>query len=216
MKIKGAIFDMDGTLTDSMHVWKTVGSEFLKSIGREPKEDVDRRFCSMSVYEAVDFMKREYNIEGGRDEITDAINKTVEKRYLEEVPLKDGVRELLEELKVLGVRMCVATATDKYMADAALRRLGIRDFFGEILTSRSVGVGKEKPDIFLAAADFLGTEPGVTSVFEDSCVAATTAKGAGFRVIGLYDKSFAYKWDYIKEIADISAVSARELLGVFE
>ena len=216
MKIRGAIFDMDGTLTSSMHVWSTVGSEFLKSIGKTPKEDVDRRFCSMSVYEAVDFMKREYDIEGERDEITDAINKSVEKRYLEEVPLKDGVPELLSELKELGVVMCVATATDRYMADAALKRLGIRDFFGEILTSRSVGVGKEKPDIFLAAADFLGTEPNETAVFEDSYVAATTAKNAGFKVIGLYDESFAYKWDYTQSIADVSAVSARELLGIFE
>ena len=216
MKIRGAIFDMDGTLTSSMHVWSTVGSEFLKSLGKTPKEDVDRRFTSMSVYEAVDFMQREYDIEGSRDEITDAINKSVEKRYLEEVPLKDGVPELLSELKALGVRMCVATATDEYMADAALTRLGIRDFFGEILTSRAVGVGKEKPDIFFAAADFLGTEPNETAVFEDSYVAATTAKNAGFRVIGLYDESFAYKWDYTRSIADVSAVSARELLGIFE
>lgn len=216
MKIRGAIFDMDGTLTDSMHVWKTTGSEFLKSIGKKPKDDVDRRFCSMSVYEAVDFMKREYGIEGERDEITDAINKTVEKRYLEEVPLKEGVLELLTELSERGVKMCVATATDRYLADAALKRLGIRDFFGEILTSRSVGVGKEEPDIFLAAAAFLGTNPSETAVFEDSYVAATTAKNAGFKVIGLYDISFAYKWDYTKEIADISAVSAKELLGIFE
>lgn len=216
MKIRGAIFDMDGTLTDSMHVWKTVGSEFLKSIGKTPGDDVDRRFTSMSVYEAVDFMQKEYGVEGSRDEITDAINKSVEKRYLEEVPLKEGVVELLGELESLGVRMCVATATDEYMADAALTRLGIRRYFGKILTSRSVGAGKEKPDIFLAAAEFLGTKPNETAVFEDSYVAATTAKNTGFKVIGLYDISFAYKWDYTREIADISAVSACELLGRFE
>lgn len=216
MKIRGAIFDMDGTLTDSMQVWKTIGSEFVKSCGKTPAPDLDRRFCSMSVYEAVDFIQREYGIPGSRDEVTDEINRTVERRYLEEVPLKDGVREFLEELAALGIPMCVATATDRYMADAALRRLGIRDFFGEIFTSRQVGVGKERPDIFHAAASFLGTEPCDTAVFEDSVVAVKTAKDAGFCVCGLYDDSFAYKWDVVQETADISAVSIREFLGRFE
>ena len=136
IEIRGAIFDMDGTLTDSMQVWKTVGSEFLKSCGKTPREDVDRRFCSMSVYDAVRFMKTEYGIEGSHDEVTDAINRTVEHRYLHEVPLKDGVFELLSELDAMGIPMCVATATEKYMADAALRRLGVRHFFKEIFTSR--------------------------------------------------------------------------------
>lgn len=216
MKIRGAIFDMDGTLTSSMHVWSTVGSEFLKSLGKTPRDDVDRRFTSMSVYEAVDFMKREYDIPGNRDEITDAINKSVEHRYINEVLLKDGVYEFLSELSSLGIPMCVATATDKYMADAALTRLGVRCFFRDILTSRSVGKGKDFPDIFIEAAKLLGTEASETAVFEDSYVAATTAKNAGFRVVGLYDDSFAYKWDYTQSIADISALSMRELMGKFE
>jgi len=216
IKLRGAIFDMDGTLTSSMHIWKTVGSEFLKAQGKVPKDDVDRRFTSMSVYEAVDFMQREYGIRGSRDEITDAINKTIEHKYKYEVPLKDGVEEFLRELSDMGVAMCIATATDKYMADAALTRLGIRKYFSEIFTSRSVGAGKEKPDIFLAAAKHLGCEISDTAVFEDSCVAAETAKNAGFTVCGLYDDSFAYKWDFVREISDIHAVSMREFLGKFE
>jgi len=216
MKISGAIFDMDGTLTDSMHVWKTIGSEFIKSCGKTPKDDVDRRFCSMSVYDAVNFIQNEYGIEGSRDEITDAINKTVEKRYISEVPIKEGVREMLEELEKLGIPMCIATATDKYMADAALTRLGIRHYFKRIFTSREIGIGKEAPDIYFAAAKLLGTPVGDTAVFEDSVVAAETAKKAGFKVCGLYDDSFAYKWDRVQEIADISAVKMSELLGKFE
>ena len=216
MKISGAIFDMDGTLTSSMHVWKTVGSDYIRSLGKVPKDDVDRRFTSMSVYDAVEFMKREYDIEGDHDEITAAINKTVEHRYLHEVPVKDGVREFLGELKAQGIPMCIATATDKYMARGALERLGIMDYFGEIFTSREIGIGKEAPDIFYAAAKFLGTDISDTAVFEDSFVAAETAKKAGFKVCGLYDDSFAYKWDYVQEISHISAVSMREFLGKFQ
>ncbi len=215
IKISAAIFDMDGTLTDSMQVWDTVGSEFLKSCGKEPREDVDRRFCSMSVYDAVRFMKKEYGIEGSHDDVTDAINKTVENRYKYEVPIKDGVFELLSELDEMGIPMCVATATEKYMADAALTRLGIRRFFKEIFTSRETGIGKEAPDIYLRGCALFGTEPSETAVFEDSFVAAGTARRAGFIVAGLYDKSFEYKWDEVQRMADISAVSMRDLLGKF-
>ena len=215
IEIRGAIFDMDGTLTDSMQVWKTVGSEFLKSCGKTPREDVDRRFCSMSVYDAVRFMKVEYGIEGSHDEVTDAINRTVEHRYLHEVPLKDGVFELLSELDAMGIPMCVATATEKYMADAALRRLGVRHFFKEIFTSRETGIGKEAPDIYLRGCALFGTEPSDTAVFEDSFVAAGTAKRAGFIVAGLFDKSFEYKWDEVQKLSDISAVNMRDLCGNF-
>ncbi|MBQ8004569.1 MAG: HAD family phosphatase [Oscillospiraceae bacterium] len=215
IEINAAIFDMDGTLTDSMQVWRTVGSEFLKSQGVIPREDVDRRFCSMSVYDAVRFMKEEYGIEGSHDEVTDAINKTVEAKYKYEVPIKDGVFELLSELDSMDIPMCIATATEKYMADAALRRLGIRHFFKDIFTSRETGVGKEAPDIYLRGCALFGTEPHETAVFEDSFVAAGTAKRAGFIVAGLYDKSFEYKWDEVQRMADISAVTMCELLGQF-
>lgn len=216
MKICGAIFDMDGTLTDSMHVWNTIGSDFIKSLGKVPKDDLDRRFTSMSVYEAVGFMQVEYDIPGNRDEITDAIDKTVEKRYLEDVPLKEGVYDFLKDLYNKGIPMCLATASDEYLADAALTRLGIRKFFKGILTSRKVGVGKEKPDIFLASAELLGSAPENTAVFEDSVVALRTAKAAGFITAALYDKSFSYAWDEIKEISDVWSEKMTEYIGKFE
>ncbi len=216
MKIHGAIFDMDGTLTDSMHVWETIGSDYIKSLGKVPREDLDRRFTSMSVYEAVGFMQEEYDIPGSRDEITDQIDKTVEKRYIRDVPLKEGVFEFLEHLSSCGVPMCLATASDEYLADSALTRLGIRKFFKGILTSRKVGVGKDKPDIFLASAALLGSKPCETAVFEDSVVALRTAKAAGFITAALYDDSFSYAWDEIKEISDVWSEKMTEYIGKFE
>ena len=216
MKIRGAIFDMDGTLTASMHVWKTIGSEFLKSRGITPKEDVDRRFCSMSVFEAVhNILKKDYDIPGDADEIIDSINRTVENKYRTEVVLKDGAEEFLEHLKGLGVRMCVATATDKYLADETLRRLGIRDYFGDIFTSRLIGAGKDKPDIYLAAVDFLGTAVSETAVFEDSPGAATTAKNAGFIVCGLHDESFAHRREELYRVADVVTPTLRGRIDLF-
>ncbi len=214
MAIRGAIFDMDGTLTDSMHVWKTIGSEYIKSLGKTPLEDLDRKFTSMSVYEAVEFIQRDYDVPGDRDEITDAINRTVEKRYIEDVPLKQGVVDFLEYLSKKGVVMCVATASDSYLAEAALTRLGIRKYFTGIRTSRMVGVGKEKPDIFFESAKLLGTEPSETAVFEDSVVAIRTAKKAGFFTAAVYDDSFSYAWDEIKDISDMHAEKISDYINI--
>ncbi len=216
MKIKGAIFDMDGTLTDSMYAWKTIGSEYLRSHGKEPKDDVDRRFCSMSVFEAVKFLKAEYGIEGDDEEIIESIDKTIESKYLYEVPLKEGVPEFLEFLHSQGVVMSIATATDKYMADAAITRLGIRHYFKDILTSHIVGVGKDHPDIFYRSASLLGTEVSETAVFEDSVVAVRTAKKAGFIVAGLYDDSFAYATDEVIKLSDVFAENILDLKSFFE
>ncbi len=201
MQIRGAIFDMDGTLTDSMQVWSTIGSDFIKSLGMVPADDIDRRFTSMSSYEAVEFMKREYNIPGSQEEIAEQINLIVEKSYLEKVPLKEGTLDFLRYLDEKNIPMCVATATDEYLAEASLTRLGIRKYFKGILTSRSVGVGKTEPKIFLEAARLLGTEPSETAVFEDSVVAIRTANAAGFITAAVADESFAYARNEIKEIA---------------
>ncbi|MBQ5777975.1 MAG: HAD family phosphatase [Oscillospiraceae bacterium] len=213
MAIRGAIFDMDGTLTASMHIWATIGSEFLKARGITPAEDFDRRFTSMSVYEAVGFMMKEYNIEGSRDEITDAIDKTVEGKYREEVVLKEGVAEFLEYLESKNIPMCVATATDEYIANETLERLGVRRYFKKIITSRMVGLGKDHPDIFFECARILGTEPGETAVFEDSVVAIRTATKAGFFAAAVPDKSFEYAWDEIKEKASVYAEKLSDYIG---
>ena len=203
MQIRGAIFDMDGTLIDSMEMWSTIGSAYIRSIGKVPKEDIDRRFSSMGVHEAAVFMKEEYDIAETREEITETIHKRVEKSYFETIPLKKGVVEFLEYIDSKNIPMCIATATDEYMADAVLERLGIRKFFKGIFTSRSVGQGKDKPKIFLEGARLLGTEPSETAVFEDSVVAIRTANAAGFYTAAVFDKSFEYAWEEIKEIASV-------------
>jgi len=215
MQIRGAIFDMDGTLIDSMCMWATLGGEFIKSLGKTPKEDLNRRFSSMSVLEAVTFMKDEYDLVGSVEEITDAINKIAEKQYLETIPLKKGVAEFLEYLDGKGIPMCIATATDEPMADAVLRRLGIRKYFKGIFTSRAIGVGKDKPDIFFAGARLLGTKPSETAVFEDSVVAVRTATANGFYTAAVFDKSFEYAWEEIKERANVWRVDLSEYIGEF-
>ena len=127
--IKGAIFDLDGTLFDSMFIWDTIGEIYLRSIGYEPKENLNETFKTMSLYNAACYYKSEYGVTLSVDEIMDGVNRMVEKYYINEVQLKTGVYDFVKHLHNIGVKMCIATATDKYLVETALERCGINECF---------------------------------------------------------------------------------------
>jgi HAD superfamily hydrolase (TIGR01509 family) len=187
--IKGAIFDLDGTLFDSMFIWDTIGEKYLSSIGYEPKENLNETFKTMSLYNAACYYKSEYGVTLSVDEIMDGVNRMVEKYYINEVQLKPGVYDFVKHLHNIGVKMCIATATDKYLVEAALERCGINECFSEIFTCTSVGHSKDEPDIYREALKHLSTPKDDTVVFEDAIYAIRTAKKDGFRVVAIYDKS---------------------------
>ena len=186
-ELKAAIFDLDGTLLDSMHIWDTFGEEYLKSIGVAPREGVNRAVGNLSIVQAAQYFREEYGVPFSEEEIMDGINRLAEKCYREEAPLKKGVREFLAKLHAQGVKMCVATATDRYLVDAALTRCGVRQYFSEIFTCTEVGSGKDEPVIFRRALAFLGENRQNTVFFEDALYAVKTAKADGFFVCAVYD-----------------------------
>ena len=187
MRIRGAIFDVDGTLLDSMFIWDTIGETYLRSIGYQPKENLNETFKNMSLHQAARYYQTEYGVTRSIDEIMDGVNAMLERYYRFEVPLKPGVAELLEWLRQGGVRLCIATATDRHLVEAALDRCGVLSCFGEIFTCNEVGHGKDEPDIFEEALRFLGTRREETLVFDDALYAVRTAKEAGFPVAAVYD-----------------------------
>ena len=187
MRIRGAIFDVDGTLLDSMFIWDTIGETYLRSIGYQPKENLNETFKNMSLRQAARYYQTEYGVTRSIDEIMDGVNAMLERYYRFEVPLKPGVAELLERLRQDGVRLCIATATDRHLVEAALDRCGVLSCFGEIFTCNEVGHGKDEPDIFEVALRFLGTRREETLVFDDALYAVRTAKEAGFPVAAVYD-----------------------------
>ena len=187
MRIRGAIFDVDGTLLDSMFIWDTIGEAYLRSIGYQPKENLNETFKNMSLHQAARYYQTEYGVTQSIDEIMDGVNAMLERYYRFEVPLKPGVAELLERLRQSGVKLCIATATDRHLVEAALDRCGVLSCFGEIFTCNEVGHGKDEPDIFEEALRFLGTEKAETVVFDDALYAVRTAKEAGFPVAAVYD-----------------------------
>ena len=199
--IKGAIFDLDGTLLDSMFIWDTIGEEYLRSLGKEPHEDLKETFMTLTLEEAAEYYREHYGVTLSVKEIVDGVNAMVEQTYRTKVTLKPGISEYLAWLKENGVRMCVATVTDRYLVEETLERLGVRHYFSEIFTCAEVGFGKDKPVIYQKALEHLETEKSDTYVFEDLPFALNTAKTDGFSTVGIYDRHEAHQ-DELKELAD--------------
>ena len=116
MKITCAIFDFDGTLFDSMHIWDNVGEIYLRSLGKEPKPSLRDDVRTMSLYQSACYFRREYGLPLSPEEIMTGINRTVEDFYIHEVQPKPGVVDFLKQMQRTGIPMCIATATDVNVA----------------------------------------------------------------------------------------------------
>ena len=199
--IKGAIFDLDGTLIDSMFIWDTIGEDYLKSFGIEPKENLAEVFKTFTLTQAAEFYRNHYGIGLSVREIVDGINNMVAEIYRTKVTLKPGVRDFLKRLQSLGVKMCVATVTDRHIAEDVLKRLNVRDCLSEIFTCAEVGCNKQTPEIYRQALKHLGTPKTETVVFEDAVHAFKTAKEDGFKVAAVYDFHES-KQEEMKQLSD--------------
>ena len=186
--IKGAIFDFDGTLVDSMFIWDSFGEDYLRTLGKEPKENLTETFKTFTLEQAAEYYREHYGVTLSVGEIVDGVNEMVSEIYRTKVALKNGVLEFLRDLRSKGVKMCVATVTDRPIVEDVLCNLGIRDFFTEIFTCAEIGHNKETPHIYRAALEVLGTKKDETVVFEDALHALITAKKDGFRVAAVYDR----------------------------
>lgn len=198
MNFSGAIFDMDGTLIDSMPLWYDIGSQFLRQKGYIPRQDLNEVLVPMSVKDSAEYLIKEYHVSQSSDEIISGFNELMEQNYIESIPLKPGVELFLKRLKERNVKMCVATATDVHLAEPALKRLGIMDYFEGIITCSQAGIGKTDPEFYYKALKLINTPVSETLVFEDALHAIKSAKKAGFLVAGVYDKS---AWKEKEEIS---------------
>ena len=216
LNMKGAIFDVDGTLLDSMALWDALGSSYLQSLGIAPHKNLNTMVRSMSLYQAACYYQSEYGVTLSTAEIIAGISTMIEQYYRYEVQLKAGAFDFLAFLHRRGVKMCIATATEGAMVEAALRRLHINDFFTEIFTCTSVECGKDQPEIFERALSHLGTQKSETLVFEDALHAVKTAKSAGFRVAAVYD-TYEPSTNTVSELSDYyfyDFYQAKELLSL--
>ena len=182
-----------------MHLWETLGENYLRSLGKEPRPDLQTAVSDMSMERAVLYFQTEYDIPLSAQEIISGINRIIEDQYFYNIQPKSGVKDFLEKLKNQNVNMCIATANDRYLVEAALKRCDMIRFFRKIFTSSETGRGEDRTDIFRKARKCLKTDNVI--VFEDAYYAAKTAKEDGFRVVGVYDK-YEKKTGKLKDLAD--------------
>lgn len=201
--IKGAIFDVDGTLLDSMPMWDHAGERFLQSLGITAEPNLEKVLFSITMEQGAAYMKEHYQLKLSVSEIRQGINHTIEQFYAYEAMPKSGVADFLAFLDAQGIPMTIATSTDRCHIEAALQRLNLLHYFKKIFTCSEVGCGKQHPLIFRQAAECMHTRPEETWVFEDACHAARTAYQDGFQVVGVYDESSADVQEELKKVCHL-------------
>ena len=214
--IRGAIFDLDGVLLDSMRIWNDLGGRYLRTQGIQPEEGLNEILFSMSMEQGAAYLKTHYPLAQEETAILAGIQKMLEDFYFSEVPAKVGAGELLRFLKGKGIPMAAATSSPREHVTRALDRLGLLGFLSPILTTGEVGVSKHEPTIYHMAAAALGTAPAETLVFEDSLYALKTAAAAGYRTVGIFDAAGESDQAGLRESAERYLTDLRRFPEVWE
>lgn len=213
MKVDYALFDMDGTLLDSMYVWRELDRTFLLSHGvREIPPDLGRRTAALTLSQSAALFAREFGLSLTPQQVAAEFQAIIARLYREEVQPKPCVQEYLAYLKKQGARLCIVTATDYPIAEPALRRTGLLPYFDFVLTCEDAGLSKAEPAIFHLAARRLGCRPGQAVVFEDALHCIRAAKAGGYSVVAVEDASAAPDRCQIRLLCDRYITSYTELL----
>ena len=206
MKFKGAIFDMDGTIIDSLmfwdSLWKSIGETYMNDASFKPSDEVNKKVRTMIYTDAMAYFKECYNIPESTENFVRFTSEGLNDFYKNTAKAKDGAKELLSYLKKQNVTLCLASASAMPQVKYVLQYHGLLEYFDFVLSCADIGVGKERPDIYLLAKDRMGFKPGEICVFEDSYVALETAKNAGFQTVGVFDQ-YSPGQERLKNAADV-------------
>ncbi len=208
---KAIIFDLDGTLVDSMWMWKAIDLEFLGRYGLACPPDLQRTIEGMSFTETAAYFIRRFRLPLTMDEVKAIWTEMSIDKYRREVPVKPGALQLLKYAKEHGIRCGIATSNGAEMVDAVLTATGIRDYFRVVTTACEVKEGKPSPDIYLKVADSLGVAPGDCLVFEDVPAGILAGKRAGMTVCAVADAAADHMRGEVAALADYFIEDFREL-----
>lgn len=210
--VKAVIFDLDGTLVDSMWMWHAIDVEFLGAYGYECPEDLHREIEGMSFSETAVYFKERFKLSLSLEEIKSIWTEMSIDKYRYEVPLKPGAKEFLQRMKKMGIPCGIATSNGREMVDAVLVSLGIQDYFQAVITACEVNAGKPEPDIYLYVAGKLGVKPEDCLVFEDIPAGILAGKRAGMTVCAVEDEFSRMLKEEKLELADYFVKDYFEIL----
>ena len=211
-KIHGAIFDLDGTLIDSMWIWEQIDIDYFNKLNIPMPKDLKDKINLLSFYDTAVYFKNTFHISDSIDEICKDWNNRALFYYSNKVTLKPGVLKLLDFLKSKNIKIALATSNSEILLSAALKHTKIMDYFDVISTTNEVSNGKNKPDIYLLTAKKLSIKPKNCLVFEDIYEAITGAKAAQMNVCAIYDKYSNYNKEKILELADFYIKDFSEII----
>ena len=187
MEFKGAIFDLDGTILDSTHVWRKVDSDFFKMHNMDVPKDYLENISAMNIFDIARYTIKTYNLDYTVNGLVDLWNEMAINEYTNNVLIKPYVKEYLIELKNKGIKLGIATALDTFLYEPCLKRNGIFDLFDDHRSLSNMKNGKDSPEIYLYVANKLKVDPKECIVYEDIVKGCKSAKSAGFYVIGVND-----------------------------
>ena len=204
LDIKAAIFDMDGTLVDSLMLWdilsEAMATAYPDKVGTVISEEDNKAIRVLPLRDGMQRLHDHYGLAASGEELFGLATDVFADFYANRVQLKEGVREFLDHLQSRGVKMCIASATNPDLVESAMDHCGIRHYFDTVFSCGVLGKGKDTPDIYCMAMEHLGEDKEHTWVFEDAFIAIQTATGIGMQTVGIYDKYNPYQ-DKIRAMA---------------
>lgn len=211
-KKKAVIFDLDGTVVDSMWMWRSIDMEYLGGFGIALPEDLHKNISGKSFSETAAYFKETFALPDSVEEIKNTWNTMAMYKYTHEVPLKTGMLEFLKLLKENGIRTGIATSNSLELVGAVLKSLSVEEYFDEVHTACEVAKGKPAPDIYLFVAERLGVKPEECLVFEDITEGILAGKSAGMEVCAVEDAFSAGDREEKQRLADYYIADYTELL----
>ena len=212
MKIRTAIFDMDGTLVDSMPYWAQTMLKILEEVHVQYPPNIINIITPLGDIGTAQYFKNVLKVPLSVDEILSKMDLYVLPKYQNEIQLKDGVKEYLLWLKENQCSLNVLTASPHKRVDPCLERNGVLDLFDHVFSCDDFGMTKSNPQIYIAAVNRIGSKASETLFFDDNLTAVKTAKQAGLRTVGVYDDSSKDDRDRFKEAADLYVESLDMLI----
>jgi 16S rRNA pseudouridine516 synthase len=216
--IKAVIFDLDGSLVDSMWIWHAIDIEYLGKFGIPKPENLQADIGGRSFSETAVYFKERFQLPDTLQQIKDDWNRMAWDKYAKEVPLKEGVMDLMAFCKAKGILMGIATSNSRELVDNIVSVHQLEQYISCIMTGCEVEKGKPAPDVYLAVADRLGVKSEECLVFEDIIEGIMAGKAAGMKVCAVYDKHSEQQDEEKRQLADYYTYTFRELIeedGIF-